>query len=283
MNKAAIRDYIKDYVPYSQNPAWVEWYLRVAPIKAMRVVKTLKKYKDNKAKLLDCGCGTGLTLYYVSKHFKNSQGVDVNKRNITIAQEQFRKLHHAVPLKLYNGKRLPYPDNFFDIVLSIEVWEHAIDTRTMLKEIARVLKPDGILHITTANKLWPLEPHYRLLFLSYLPTTLADWYVKKMGKARFYHDIHLPTYSEFKRSVEEYFTVSDITFDAIINYKEVGLDKERGRIIVLISVVLRTLKNFEDVFLLSIFARSILILLSTLSLGWLFIAHPQKALAHPNI
>lgn len=278
MNKAEIRKYIKNYVPYSNNPIWVEWYSTVAPIKAWRTIKMLKKYKDKKAKVLDCGCGIGLTLYYISQYFKNSEGIDIDVKNINIARKQFSILKNKTPLHVYDGKKLPYPDNFFDMVLSIEVWEHAQDTRTMLKEIARVLKPDGILHVTTANKLWPLEPHYKLLFLSYLPSRLADWYVRITGRSDFYHDIHLPFYGEFRKSVEEFFYVSDITFDTLINYKEVGLHKERGSIIILIGALLKFIKKFDRVRILSTLTKVMYAVLSNISLGWLFIAYPKKNL-----
>lgn len=276
MNKAELKRYIQKYVPYSNNPKWVDSYMKIAPVKAYRTIKLLKKYKDKNARLLDCGFGVGLSLYYISQYFKNSEGIDTDPENVKTAKEQFKKLRCKTEVKVYDGKKLPYKDNYFDVVLSVEVWEHAVDTRTMLKEIARVLKPDGILHITTANKLWPIEPHYQLPFLSYLPYWLADWYVKKAGRADYYHDIHLPTYPEFRRSIEEFFSVSDVTFDSLINYKEYGLDKERGKKIVFIGEILKTIKSFENFFLLSFVANAVFGFLINISLGWLIIGYPKK-------
>jgi SAM-dependent methyltransferase len=48
-------------------------------------------------------------------------------------------------------KRLPYADASFDVVLLIEVIEHLENHRTALGELARVLKPDGVLILTTPN------------------------------------------------------------------------------------------------------------------------------------
>ena len=277
MNGTELKEYLTHYHPYvDYNPKWIEWYANVAPLKAERTISLLKRYKGKNAKLLDCGCGIGLSLYYLSQFYPNSVGVETDKSNYKIAKNQFQKLKCKTKIKIYDGKRLPFPDNYFDIVTSIEVWEHAVKTQVMLKEIKRVIKPDGVLHITTANKLWPIEPHYKLPFLSYLPYALADLYVKATKRAKFYHDIHLPAYGEFKKSVEEYFRVSDITLEMIISYKDFGLDKERGGKIIVVSKILRFFKVVENIPIMSVFSRFVFYILIRISLGWLFIAYPRK-------
>lgn len=277
MNKTQLKEYLSHYHPYvDYNPKWADWYLNVAPLKGRRTIKILKKYKGKNSRLLDCGCGIGLSLYYLSQFYTNSAGVEIDKASFKTAENQFKKLKCKAKLKFYNGGRLPFPDNYFDIVTSMEVWEHALNTKTMLKEIKRVLKPDGILHITTANKLWPIEPHYKLPFLSYLPYILADFYVRLTKRAPFYHDIHLPTYGEFKKSIEEHFRVSDITLETLIAYKELGFDKERGEKIIIISKFLQFLKFIERVPIISLFSKIFYYILIRISLGWLFIAYPKK-------
>ena len=277
MNRRQLKDYLQHYHPYvDYNPKWAEWYINVAPLKTKRTIKILKRYKGKNARLLDCGCGIGLSLYYLSKFYINSIGIEIDKTSFKIAKDQFRKLKCKTTIKIYDGKRLPFPDNSFDIVTSMEVWEHAEDTRTMLREINRVLKPDGILHITTANKLWPIEPHYKLPFLSYLPYPLANLYVKITNRAKYYHDIHLPTYGEFKKSVEEYFRVSDITLEMLVSYKDLDLDKERGTKIILVAKILKILEFLDKVPLLLLISRLSYYILIRISLGWLFIAYPKK-------
>lgn len=276
MKKTDLREYLSNYHPYvDYNPRWAEWYINVAPLKAERTIKILKRYKKENARLLDCGCGIGLSLYYLSKYYKESYGVETDKGSFEIAKNQFKKLKCKARIALYNAKKLPFPDNYFDLITSMEVWEHAKDTRLMLKEIRRVLKPDGILHITTANKLWPIEPHYKLPFLSYLPYFLADPYVRLSKRAQYYHDIHLPTYGKFKKSIEEYFKVSDITLDMILSYKDLGFDKERGSIIVIVSKFLSFLKLMEKIPVMSLFPKAVYFTLLRISLGWLFIAYPK--------
>ena len=60
----------------------------------------------------------------------------------------------------YDGKRLPFPDESFNTVLSVQVLEHTPDPAALVLEMARVLRPDGLL-ILTAPFSFRLheEPH----------------------------------------------------------------------------------------------------------------------------
>ena len=256
--------HLKKYSQYTQNQNWLKWYSKVAPLKGGRTAKILFNYKDGKAKLLDLGCGTGLTLAVLARYFPDSMGCDVGKKEVKASKELLKLLKIKSPVILYDGRRLPFDDNTFDIVTSIEVIEHVFQPGLMLREIKRVLKPDGILHITTANKWWPIEPHYHLPFLSYLPRTIASYYLK-VSKRGLSYDINLPSYGKFYREVNANFYIDDITLDVIKNYKKYRLDKERCLII---SIVGRLLNLANNRVLDFIFVR--------LSLGWLFIAKPRK-------
>ena len=52
-----------------------------------------------------------------------------------------------------NSEPLPYPDSSFDLVTCTEVIEHLEDYRAALREMARVLRPGGVLVVTTPNVL----------------------------------------------------------------------------------------------------------------------------------
>ena len=48
----------------------------------------------------------------------------------------------------YDGKRIPFSDNYFDSVLSSEVFEHVFNLNELMMEISRVTKKGGKLLIT---------------------------------------------------------------------------------------------------------------------------------------
>ncbi len=242
----------------------------MASLKGERTAKILLNYKNDKAKLLDLGCGIGLTTAVLARYFPDSVGCDIGEKEVKASKELLRLLKIKSKILLCDGGRLPFKDNSFDIITSIEVIEHVSRPDIMLKEVRRVLKPDGILHITTANKWWPIEPHYKLPFLSFLPKYLANIYLRLSGRGVSYNDINLPSYDMFYSLVDKYFRVSDITLDVIGKYKKYGLDKERGSLIPILSAFLKTTRSFGKI---TKFFDYVLI---RMSLGWLFVAEPRK-------
>lgn len=268
--------HILEYSEYSKTKNWACWYSKVAPLKGKRIVNTLLEYKSRDSKVLDLGCGIGLSLSFIGQVFKNSIGCDISENSVKATKEILKKHKIKTPVILCKKDKLPFRDNYFDIVTFIEVIEHVENPDAVLKEIRRVLKPDGVLHITTANKWWPIEPHFKLPFLSYLPRNLADFYVKTFNKDDSYQKIHLPSYTEFYKIVNRYFWVEDVTLEIIRNYKKYGLRKERGGLVILIGGVLRVAENFKGIILLEDILRLIRWLLIRISLGWLFIARPRK-------
>lgn len=266
MKTGNLADKIRSSSQYSQSKSWAAWYAKILPFKAERTLKILKTYKKTDAVLLDVGCSTGLTLGFIAKEFKNTTGYDIDPGAIAVAKARFQKLGLKSKFILGNGEKIPLPANSVDIVTAIEVFEHIEKPLLLLAEIGRVLKPEGILHITTANRLWPIEPHYHLPFLSYLPPQIADLYVRITKRGQGYADIKLPTYNQFYRTAAKYFLIKDVTLEVIKDYQKYGLDKERGRAIMLAAWFIRTFGKIAVV-------RKILL---NLSLGWLFIGRPKK-------
>lgn len=100
-------------------------------------------------KVLDAGCGTG----WFSK-------IAVDRGGMVTSMDLGENLLSKVAMKC-NSERvvgsileIPFPDNFFDIVISSEVIEHVPDQYKAMQELFRVLKPGGIMVLTTPNKLW---------------------------------------------------------------------------------------------------------------------------------
>lgn len=98
---------------------------------------------------LDIGCWTGdSTLSYEpSGKFKNVYGVEISEEAAKNAQEKGIKVYVCD----VNFENLPFEDSCMDCITFIDVIEHLIDPYHILAEIRRVLKPEGILIIGTAN------------------------------------------------------------------------------------------------------------------------------------
>ena len=100
----------------------------------------LKHYQlPDKPKILDIGCGKGYLLYDFLQLKKDAEiyGIDISNYAIKNAKEEIRDR-----LKVGNATDIPWPDNYFDLVVSINSLHclHCYDLDKALHEINRVGK-----------------------------------------------------------------------------------------------------------------------------------------------
>ncbi len=116
-----------------------EGYEELHKEEQLKKIELIKKYlKPNpEDKLLDVGCGTGLTTEpWKCKRY----GIDPAKKLLAKAKNK-----ENIKYKLAPAENIPYPDNFFDIVISITAIQNFQDIEKGLKEIKRVGKDKFIL------------------------------------------------------------------------------------------------------------------------------------------
>ncbi|HKZ42949.1 MAG TPA: class I SAM-dependent methyltransferase, partial [Candidatus Hodarchaeales archaeon] len=103
---------------------------------------------------LDIGCGDGVTLYKAMLAGGRIIGVDIEYSGLALARKQIENRMKQTP-KLVNSScyHLPFPDQSFDYVLSVEVIEHLAKPDQFLSEIRRVLRPGGIIVLTTPQRV----------------------------------------------------------------------------------------------------------------------------------
>lgn len=118
----------------------------------------VKKYEqDEHLQILDLGCGDGVTDLFFSRHFPHFEitGIDVSSESIAVATQ--KNILKAL-FKTYDGEKIPFADEQFDIVFLAGVLHHvAIDQQqSIVAEAARVLRPTGRLYIFEHNPFNPL-------------------------------------------------------------------------------------------------------------------------------
>jgi len=106
--------------------------------------------------VLDFGVGTAtLSILLQEKHPQVFiLGVDVDAKILEIAKKKIADKKMDIPLLQYDGTKLPLPNKHFDKVVTSLVFHHLdkIQKENALKEIHRILKPDGQLHIADWGK-----------------------------------------------------------------------------------------------------------------------------------
>ena len=112
--------------------------------------------------------------------------------------------------------RLPFASGSLDFAMLNHLYEHVSDPGLLFRETYRVLRPGGRAYVTAGSRYAVIEPHYRLPFLSWLPTGAAGAYLRATGRGRSYDDIRFLTHRPLTRLMRAAgFIVHDITERAI--------------------------------------------------------------------
>lgn len=83
---------------------------------------------------------------------------------------------------------LPWPDEWFDLVISTDVFEHILykEQELVASELRRVLKRGGHGFITVSNRFQIFDEHNRVFFATYLPDLARGKHVKGISKNKSY-------------------------------------------------------------------------------------------------
>lgn len=97
-------------------------------------------------RVLDFGAGAGQQALRLKELGFEVDAVDL--------QTSSHLADRVFAVRTYEGRTLPFPDAYFDVVMSSNVLEHVKDLSATLRELGRVLKPDGtMLHIMPSS-MW---------------------------------------------------------------------------------------------------------------------------------
>ncbi|MCX7967070.1 MAG: class I SAM-dependent methyltransferase [Armatimonadetes bacterium] len=117
------------------------------------LIRNFWKPQTNPALILDLGCGTGGS-FSLLKNFGTVVGLDNSLVAVKFARKRGMKL-----LLLGDAQVLPFEENCFDLVAVLDVLEHLDDDCQALREIWRVLKPNGAVVFTVPAfmSLWSVH------------------------------------------------------------------------------------------------------------------------------
>lgn len=139
------------------------------------MAKIVRLFKKNKVrKILDLGCGTGRHLIYLAKSGLDVYGIDIAEEGIKLSRKWLKDENLKADLKIGSMyEKLPYEDNFFDAIVSIQALHHEkiVNVRKAIREAERILKPGGLVFMTF---------YKRKFRKSYGPNTI----IKKFGRQR---------------------------------------------------------------------------------------------------
>ena len=127
--------------------------------KALQLQDLVKNHFGSlkQARLLDVGCGVGALHPYITPLFSEIHGVDVSAESIRKA----KTTHPENIYMYYDGRKLPFEDNSFDMALAVCVMHHVpkVDWENFLSEQSRVVRSGGLICLIEHN---PINPATRL-------------------------------------------------------------------------------------------------------------------------
>lgn len=110
------------------------------------VAQELKRRHSLRGTLLDVGCGAGRLWSYCRDNFDQYIGADV------VAYDGFPEDGQFHEVDLDTG-RVTLDDGRADVVVAVETIEHVENPRALMRELARLAKPGGLVVVTTPNQL----------------------------------------------------------------------------------------------------------------------------------
>ena len=131
-----------------------------AEYKIVDIAKELAGLAGSRLDVLDFGAGIGYSVPFFARHLPDARitCLDVSQKSLDIGAQ--RHGGHA-EFKHFDGSTIPYDAGTFDVALASCVFHHIDHAEhvAQLREIRRVLKPDGMLCVFEHNPLNPLTRH----------------------------------------------------------------------------------------------------------------------------
>ncbi len=130
---------------------------RVDTLHGINYLDHLKHYEFAKSYVrpehivLDVSCGTGYGSDYLAQICKLVYGVDISEEVLDGCRKKYPRKN--IKFLQMDAANLKFDDNHFDTICSFETIEHIQDDKKFLHELARAIKPDGTILISTPNRL----------------------------------------------------------------------------------------------------------------------------------
>lgn len=179
--------------------------------------------------VLDVACGTGYgSNYLFDKGARTIVGGDIFAPAIEAARTLYMK--PGMEFLVLDAIRLPFSDNFFDVIVSMETIEHIALYRDFIKECHRVLKPGGVFICSTPNKFHDLP-------VTYGPDHIHEFRVDELKEelSRFFSGIQIYAQGYFDEA-EKVSKRKSLQKRQKRNQSDLGVMAKVGKIVQLLSL-----------------------------------------------
>jgi ubiquinone/menaquinone biosynthesis C-methylase UbiE len=135
-------------------PDLVGFYVRKRFLE--RFLSTMREVQTKPHTILDLGSSDGLFSQFLVNENDTLICADLASHSLSRAREHLsasaKEKARSLSFVVADAGNLPFSDEAFDILICTEVIEHLLDVQQALGELHRILKPGGVLYLTTPNK-----------------------------------------------------------------------------------------------------------------------------------
>lgn len=175
---------------HSSDPAFLEYYSRSSLSDETRgrftrvrdVALALLIERGTPAQsidVLDIGCGAGTQAMLWAELGHRVRALDVNGPLIDVAKGRAEQAGLSVDFEVGTATALPFATSSADVVLMPELLEHVTEWQACLTEAIRVLRPGGLLYLSTSNWLCPRQQEFNLPWYPWYPSAIKRWCERK--------------------------------------------------------------------------------------------------------
>lgn len=128
--------------------------------------------------LVDIGCGGGLVCEPMARLGAKVTGVDGGEKNVKTAMAHAQAMQLKIDYRATTAEDMAEKGEQFDVVLALEIVEHVADVELFLKSVAKLVKPGGLLVMSTLNrtmKSYALAIVGAEYVLRWLPRGTHEW------------------------------------------------------------------------------------------------------------
>ncbi len=159
----------------------MDWETKYASGHAQRypwdaVVSFVFRYAKRGDRILEVGCGTGSNVWFCAREGWQVAGIDSSPSAIKYASNRLGTENLEADLRIGDLRALPWPDQFFDIVIDRAAIVCISDASTAISEVQRVLKLGGLFLFTPYSSP---KDDFRFYTRDEVSALLAAWEIER--------------------------------------------------------------------------------------------------------
>ncbi len=172
MDHSSHESFKEYYTEQSQSDSTRAHFLRLRDV----LLRVCQPSPGQRLKVVDVGGGAGTAAMLWAEAGHDACCLDINEEMITLGRQRAQQAGLDVRFELGSATQLPLEDACADVCMVPQLLEHVPEWELCLDECARVLRPGGLLFLSTTNKVCPRQNEFNLPLYAWYPGRLKRHY-----------------------------------------------------------------------------------------------------------